>query len=69
MIGLTDEQLQQVMAIAAPVPVAQRDEFLHELAGELRLRGDVGPGELHRVCVEIRHRLVPWVATMVANIR
>jgi hypothetical protein len=69
MIGLTDEQLQLVMSLSAPIPVEQRDAFLRELAVELRLRGDVGPGELHRLCVEIRHRIVPWVATMVANIR
>ena len=68
MIGLTDQQLQQVMALASPIPVERRDEFLRELAAELRLRGDVGPGELHRLCVEVRHRIVPWVATMVANI-
>jgi hypothetical protein len=69
MIGLTDEQLRQVMALAAPIPVAQRGEFLRELAAELRLRPDIGAGELHRLCVEVRHRIVPWVATMVANIR
>jgi hypothetical protein len=50
MIGLTDEQLAQVMELAAPIPVEQRDKFLRALAGELHLRGgDVGPGELHRL--------------------
>jgi hypothetical protein len=33
---------------------------LGELAGELQLRGDVGPGELHRLCVEVRYHIVPW---------
>ena len=28
MIGLTDEQLQTVMELAAPIPVEQRDQFL-----------------------------------------
>jgi hypothetical protein len=70
MIGLTDEALRQVMALAAPIPVAQRDKFLRELAGELRLRGDdVGPGELQRLCVEVRRRIVPWVVMMAENIR
>jgi hypothetical protein len=69
MISLTDEQLRCVMDLATPVPIEQRDEFLRALAVELRLRGDVGPGELHRLCVEVRHRLVPWVTTMAANLR
>ena len=50
------------MELATPIPVQPRDAFLRELAGELRLRGagDVGPGELHRLCVEVRRRIVPW---------
>jgi hypothetical protein len=69
MIGLTDEQLRQVMALAAPIPVAQRDEFLRELAVELRSRPDIGAGELHRLCVEVRHRITPWTTTVAAGIR
>jgi hypothetical protein len=69
MISLTDEQLRQVMELAAPIPIEHRSEFLRALAGELRLHPDIGSGELHRLCVEVRHRTVPWVATMVANIR
>ena len=44
--------------LAAPIPVEQRDAFLRVLAGELELRGadDVGPSELHRLCLEIRRR-------------
>ena len=51
-----------MMELAAPIPVQPRDALLRELAGELRLRGagDVGPGELHRLCVEVRRRIVPW---------
>jgi hypothetical protein len=69
MISLTDQQLQQVMSLASPIPIERRDEFLRELAGELRRRGDVGPGELQRLCVEVRRRIMPWVAAMVENIR
>jgi hypothetical protein len=68
MIGLTDEQLRLVMELASPIPVAQRDAFLRELAVELRLHGDVGPGELHRLCVEVRHRIVPWTTVLAAGI-
>jgi hypothetical protein len=59
MISLTDEQLRTVMELATPIPVEQRDRFLRELAGELRLhRGDVSPGELYRLCVAVRRRVV-----------
>jgi hypothetical protein len=37
MISLTDSQLAQVMELAAPIPVEQRDAFLRLLAGELML--------------------------------
>ena len=50
MISVTDEQLCSCNVASRPIPVEQRDEFLRELAGELRLRRDVGPGELHRLC-------------------
>jgi hypothetical protein len=69
MISLTDQQLQQVMSLASPIPIERRDKFLRELARELRRRGDVGPGELQRLCVEVRRRIMPWVAPMVENIR
>jgi hypothetical protein len=68
MIGLTDEQPRTVMELAAPIPVEQRDEFLRVLAGELEHRGDVGPGELHRLCIEARRRVVPWTAALVTGI-
>jgi hypothetical protein len=66
-INLTDDQLRTVMELAAPIPVEQRNEFLRMLAGELQLRGDVGPGELHRLCLEVRRRIVPWTAALVAG--
>jgi hypothetical protein len=69
MISLSDEQLRHVMHLAAPVPIEQRDEFLRALAGELRLRPDIGSGELHRLCVEVRRRITPWATTMAAGIR
>ena len=34
----------------------------------LQLRGDVGPGELHRRCVEVRHRIAPWTTALAAGI-
>jgi hypothetical protein len=67
MISLTDDQLRTVMELAAPIPVEQRNEFLRMLAGELEHRNDVGPGELHRLCVEARRRIVPWTAALMAG--
>jgi hypothetical protein len=69
MISLTDSQLQQILELAAPIPIAQRDSFLRELALELRLRGDVGPGELHHLCLEVRYRIAPWATELAAGIR
>jgi hypothetical protein len=69
MLSLTDEQLRLVMDLAAPIPREQRDQFLRGLADELRLHPDIGAGELHRLALEVRRRLVPWVATMAAGIR
>ena len=66
MISLTDEQLRTVMELAVPIPVECRDRFLRELAAELRLHG---PGELHRLCVAVRRRSVPWTTALVAGIR
>ena len=68
MISLTDEQLRLVMELAAPISVKQRDEFLRKLTGELRRRSDVGPGELHRLCVEVRRRIVPWTTALATGI-
>jgi hypothetical protein len=67
MISLTDEQLRHVMDLAAPIPIEHRDEFLRALAGELR--PDIGSGELHRLCLEVRRRITPWATTMAAGIR
>ena len=69
MISLSDEQLQHVMDLAAPVPIEQRDAFLRALVGELQLRPDLGSGELHRLCLEVRRRIAPWVTTMAAGVR
>jgi hypothetical protein len=69
MIGLSDEQLQLVMSLSTPIPVEQRDGFLRELAAELRLWPDIGAGELHRLCVEVRHRITPWTTDLAVSIR
>ena len=54
-IKLTDEQLAVIMAAAEPLPVADRDPFLQDVAE--RLRGhEIGDGLIHRVIAEAQRK-------------
>jgi hypothetical protein len=54
-IRLTDRQLAVIMAAAEPLPVADRDPFLRDIAA--RLQGnEIGDGLIHRVIAEVQHR-------------
>jgi hypothetical protein len=44
-LRLTDEQLNQVMRTAAPIPLHLRDEYLHLVANQLR-GSEFGDGEV-----------------------
>jgi hypothetical protein len=68
MLSLDDEQMSILLAIAAPIPLQLRDAFLRALTDELRNRSDVGAGELHRLGIDVRKRLVPWTSSMVERI-
>ena len=49
------------MELAAPIPVQPRDAFLRELPESFAFAARVMlAGELHRLCVEVRRRIVPW---------
>jgi hypothetical protein len=48
-LRLTDEQLNQVMATAAPIPPDLRGEFLQRVADQLR-GSEFGDGEVYRAC-------------------
>src|SRR5215468_3079823 len=48
---LTDEQLNQVMRTAAPIPLDLRDEYLRRVADQLRGPA-FGDGEVYRACRE-----------------
>lgn len=63
MISLSDDQLLQVRELASPLPIKQRDA-LRMLADELAGRTDIGAGELHRLCIDVRRRITPWTTTM-----
>jgi hypothetical protein len=51
-IRLTDNQLTELMRLAAPLAPPCRAVFLRILAHEFRGRADVGDGELFRVARE-----------------
>jgi hypothetical protein len=57
MIKLTDDELTQVFRCAAPLPVADRDRFLQQVAERLA-RTTVGEGSVFRVCAEVQRELL-----------
>ena len=48
-LRLTDEQLDQVMQTAAPIPLHLRDDYLQCVADQLRGH-EFGDGEVYRAC-------------------
>jgi hypothetical protein len=60
-LALTTEELDLLLALAAPIDQRQRDQFLHEVAAELEAASaqtGVGPGlgVLHRVARGVQRR-------------
>jgi hypothetical protein len=55
-IRLTDSELDAVMAAARPIAVERRDAFLQDVATLLHACVEIGPGVVHRVCVEVQRR-------------
>jgi hypothetical protein len=53
-IRLTDSELDAVMAAARPLPVAQRDAFLRQVASDLGGCAELGPGVVYRVAAHIQ---------------
>jgi hypothetical protein len=52
-LQLNDEEMDLLLALAAPIDQRQRDQFLHEVAAELEAASaqtgvGPGPGALHR---------------------
>jgi hypothetical protein len=54
-LALTDEQIDTLARIAAPLSPHDRQSFLQDVARELNGR-DIGDGLLHRVAVECQRR-------------
>jgi hypothetical protein len=54
-LALTDEQVDALARIAAPLQPRDRRLFLEDVARELNGR-EIGPGLLHRIAVECQRR-------------
>jgi hypothetical protein len=57
---LNDEEMQAVMAAAAPIAFGERNRFLRELAAELAqyTRSEIGPGLVHRAAAVVQRGFV-----------
>ena len=58
-LALTTEEMDLLLALAAPINHRQRDQFLHEVAAELEAGGQagaVGIGSVHRVARTVQRR-------------
>jgi hypothetical protein len=60
-LSLTTEEMDLLLALAAPIDQRQRDQFLHEVAAELEAASaqtGVGPGlgGVHRVARTVQRR-------------
>jgi hypothetical protein len=54
-LSLSDDELDAVMNLAAPLPPQNRNRFLEAIAAELQARGaEVGPGAVHRIARELQ---------------
>src|SRR5262249_14920978 len=57
-LRLTDEQLNEVMRTATPIPSELRDEYLQRVADQLR-GPEFGDGEVYRAC-RVAAKAVMW---------
>jgi hypothetical protein len=57
-LSFTDEELDVVYKLAAPIPPACREDFLAALAEALARYPVIGPGLLHRLGAPIQKRFM-----------
>jgi hypothetical protein len=55
-LSLTDDEMNAVQAVAAPVHPQQRDAFLKALAEELERYPVVGPGVVFRAAAQLQRQ-------------
>jgi predicted NBD/HSP70 family sugar kinase len=74
-IALSDAELEIVLAAARPIPPADRDQFLRQVAHELeQYNGTIGVGVVHRVAYAVQRRYwraprQPWARSASATSR
>lgn len=56
MLGLSDHELDAVMAAARPLRPKDRDPFLRDVAAELANQRERGPGVIYRVVRETQRK-------------
>jgi hypothetical protein len=56
-LKLSDQELDQIYRSAEPLPVAERDRFLQEIAARLASTTP-GPGAVFRICVEVQREFM-----------
>ena len=59
--GLLHQEMDLLLALAAPIDQRQRDQFLHEVVAELEAAAaqtgvGIGPGAVHRVARTVQRR-------------
>ena len=56
-LHLSDEEMDLLLALAAPIDQQLRPQFLQEVAAELEASGQAGgPGAVHRVARKVQRR-------------
>jgi len=55
-LHLSDEEMDVLVGLAAPIAYGRRDEFLQAVASALAGSPQVGPGEVYRAARDIQHR-------------
>jgi|RhiMethySRZTD1v2_1073278.scaffolds.fasta_scaffold485836_1 hypothetical protein len=56
-ISLTDDQLDQIVACAEPLPPQDRDQYLRRVAALLRDCGEIGDGAVARAAREAQREV------------
>jgi hypothetical protein len=49
LLSLSDDELNHIMAAAAPIPVDRRDAFLKQVVSSLAACKETGPDVVHRI--------------------
>jgi hypothetical protein len=56
-LALSDSQITSIMQLSRPLLPHQRIKFVELLATKLDGHGEIGDGELHRICRQLQREL------------